>query len=62
MACHTYENKFGFIYLLCATGKSASYMLDSLRQRLVNDIKKELNIAMEEQNKITKLRLEKLLS
>jgi 2-oxo-4-hydroxy-4-carboxy-5-ureidoimidazoline decarboxylase len=57
-----YENKFGFIYLLCATGKSASVMLDSLYERLPNDLNKEIGIAMEEQNKITKLRIEKLLS
>ena len=57
-----YENKFGFIYLLCATGKSASVMLGSLYERLPNDLHKEIGIAMEEQNKITKLRIEKLLS
>ena len=57
-----YENKFGFIFLLCATGKSAAEMLSSLYDRLPNDLHKEIGIAMEEQNKITKLRIEKLLS
>lgn len=57
-----YEKKFGFTYILCATGRSASFMLESLQGRLKNQREKELNIAMEEQNKITKLRLEKLLS
>ena len=37
-------------------------MLDSLYERLPNDLNKEIGIAMEEQNKITKLRIEKLLS
>ena len=57
-----YENKFGFIFLLCATGKSATVMLESIYERLPNELNNELCIAMEEQNKITKLRLEKLLS
>jgi len=61
-ANEAYENKFGFIYLLCATGKTADYMLKNLSQRLSNDRNKEIQIAMEEQNKITKLRLQKLLS
>jgi len=56
-----YENKFGFTFILCATGKSATFMLDSLKIRLTNTKDEELQIAMEEQNKITKLRLEKLL-
>ena len=62
IANETYENKFGFIFLLCATGKTADYMLKNLSQRLSNDRNKEMQIAMEEQNKITKLRLQKLLS
>lgn len=57
-----YESKFGFIFIVCATGKSAQEMLDILKSRLPNDKEKELKIAAEEQNKITKLRLEKLLS
>lgn len=62
MANIAYEKKFGFIYILCATGKTAKVMLSILRIRLNNDRETELKMAMVEQNKITKLRLEKLLS
>ncbi len=54
-----YEKKFGHIFLICASGKSAKEMLDSLLERMKNDIKSELKIAITEQSKITKLRLEK---
>ena len=56
-----YEEKFGYIFIVCATGKSAKEMLDILKSRIDNDQNQELKIAAEEQNKITKLRLEKLL-
>ena len=56
-----YEDKFGYIFIVCATGKSAEEMLGILQSRLQNDPKEELEIAADEQNKITKLRLEKLL-
>jgi 2-oxo-4-hydroxy-4-carboxy-5-ureidoimidazoline decarboxylase len=56
-----YENKFGYIFIVCATGKSADEMLGLLTTRLLNDPKDEIEIASDEQNKITKLRLEKLL-
>ena len=56
-----YENKFGYIFIVCATGKSAGEMLEILEKRLPNDPITELKIAKGEQNKITKLRLEKLL-
>ena len=56
-----YEKKFGFIFIVCATGKSAAEMLDLLNQRLPNDRGKELRIAAGEQEKITKIRLEKLI-
>jgi len=62
VANKAYEKKFGFIYILCATGKTAKVMLSILRIRLNNDRETELKMAMVEQNKITKLRLEKLLS
>lgn len=55
-----YEKKFGFIYIVCATGKSADEMLSLLQQRLRNNPDEEILNAMEEQNKITKIRLEKL--
>jgi len=57
-----YERKFGHIFIVCATGKSAQEMLTLLRERLKNDADKELRIAAGEQAKITKIRLEKLLS
>lgn len=55
-----YEKKFGFIFIVCATGKTAYEMLTLIKERINNDYNTELKIAMEEQNKITKLRLEKL--
>ncbi len=56
-----YEQKFGFIFIVCATGKSAAEMLAILRQRLPNEIDAELRIAATEQAKITELRLKKLV-
>ena len=57
-----YENRFGYIFIVCATGKSAAEMLELLKARISNKTEDEMKIAMEEQNKITKLRLQKLLS
>lgn len=57
-----YENKFEYIFIVCATGKSADHMLSILQTRLRNEPEDEILIAAEEQNKITKLRIEKLLS
>ncbi|MFI5132044.1 MAG: 2-oxo-4-hydroxy-4-carboxy-5-ureidoimidazoline decarboxylase [Chitinophagales bacterium] len=56
-----YEKKFGYIFIVCATGKSAEEMLGMLESRLLNSLDDEIEIAADEQNKITKLRLEKLL-
>ncbi len=56
-----YEEKFGYIFIICATGKSAGEMLDSLNARLPNAPETEIRIAMQEQGKITRIRLEKLL-
>lgn len=55
-----YEKKFGNIFIVCATGKSAGQMLDILKQRLNNSKEEEIKIAAAEQLSITKLRLEKL--
>ena len=55
-----YEKKFGFIFIVCATGKSAEEMLQILQSRLPNNIDEELEVAAEEQLKITKIRLAKL--
>lgn len=57
-----YENKFGYIFIVCATGKSAEEMLTILQSRLSNEHATELYLAAVEQSKITKIRLEKLLS
>ena len=55
-----YQKRFGFIYIVCATGKSAEEMLAMLRDRLDNDPATELRNAATEQAKITTLRLNKL--
>ncbi len=57
-----YEERFGHVFLLCATGKSAAEMLAELTRRLANDPGRELRIAAGEQAKITRLRLEKLVT
>lgn len=55
-----YQNKYGFIFIVCATGKSAKEMLDLLTIRLSNLPEKEIKIAAAEQQKITTIRLGKL--
>ena len=57
-----YEAKFGFIFIVCASGKSATEMLRLLEDRLGNTIGEELHIAMGEQMKITILRFQKLIT
>lgn len=57
-----YENKFGYIFIVCATGKSAEEMLGMLEVRLQNTAEDEIKIAADQQMQITKIRLEKLLS
>jgi allantoicase len=61
-ANRTYEAKFGHIFIICAAGKSAEEIQQELQRRLGNDRETELRIAAEEQRKITRLRLEKLLA
>ena len=56
-----YERRFGHVFLICATGKSASEMLAALEQRLNNEPAAELRTAAAEQAKITRLRLQKML-
>ena len=58
----SYFDKFGFIFIVCATGKSAAEMLSLLESRLPNKPEDEIRIAAGEQDKITILRLRKLLS
>ena len=57
-----YEQRFGYIFIVCATGKSADEMLALLGARLPNRPEEEIVIAMSEQDKITRIRLEKLLA
>lgn len=56
-----YESRFGYIFIVCASGKSAAEMLRLLKERLDNESSAELKLAAEEQRKITRLRLEKWL-
>ena|SRR5690242_16590600 len=56
-----YEEKFGFIFIVCATGKSTDEILALLETRIENEPAAELRNAAEEQAKITELRLRKLL-
>jgi len=61
-ANRAYFEKFGYIYIVCATGKTAEGMLAILNQRLQNDPPSEISIAAEQQRMITRIRLEKLLA
>ena len=58
---HQYEARFGYIFIVCATGKTAEQMLALIEDRLQNDSQEELRIAVEEQRQITRLRIGKLL-
>jgi len=57
-----YEDRFGFIFIVCASGKSSEEMLALINDRIGSDRETELRTAAEEQSKITQLRLEKLLN
>jgi allantoicase len=56
-----YRDKFGYVFIVCATGKTAPEMLALLRDRLTNDPETEIRVAAGEQRRITRLRLERLL-
>jgi OHCU decarboxylase len=58
---HAYEARFGYIYIVCATGRTAEEMLALLRERLAHAPEDELAVAAAEQARITRIRLEKLL-
>lgn len=60
-ANEAYADRFGYIFIICATGKSTEEMLAALHERLSHDDATELRIAAEEQRRITHLRLRKLL-
>jgi OHCU decarboxylase len=61
-ANRAYYEKFGFIFIVCATGKNAAEMLELCRGRLSNDSETEIGLAAQEQQKITQIRLRNLLS
>ena len=52
-----YETRFGYIFIVCATGKTAEEMLAMLNDRLQNEAVRELTIAAREQMRITEIRL-----
>jgi 2-oxo-4-hydroxy-4-carboxy-5-ureidoimidazoline decarboxylase len=58
----SYEERFGRIFIVCATGKQPGEMLRILEQRLGNDPAQELMVSAAEQQKITQLRLRKWLA
>lgn len=57
-----YFDKYGYIFIVCATGKTAEEMLAILKSRMENEAAEELQIAASEQNKITMLRIDKLVA
>jgi allantoicase len=61
-ANRSYQARFGHIFLICATGKTSDEILNTLQERMSNDPETELAIAAEEQHKITRLRLERILT
>ena len=61
-ANHGYEQRFGHVFLICASGLSAEQMLASLRARLEHDPARERQVVAAELRKITELRMRKLLA
>ena len=57
-----YEAMFGFIFIICAANLSTKQIIDAMLDRMKNDAGTELRVAAGEQARITRLRLEKLLS
>jgi OHCU decarboxylase len=57
-----YERRYGFTYIVCATGKSAEEMLAILKRRLSSDVETELREAAEQQRQILQIRLRKWLA
>ena len=57
-----YEARFGHVFLISAAGRSAEDVVAAMRQRIENDPAEELQLAAEEQRKITRLRLKSMLS
>jgi allantoicase len=61
-ANRAYEERFGHIFIVCASGRSSAEILTAIRERMSNNPETELRITADEQRKITRLRLQKLLS
>ena len=61
LANRAYAERFGYRFIVCATGKSGREMLEILERRLANDPATELPVAAAEQEAILRLRLAKLL-
>jgi OHCU decarboxylase len=61
VANQAYEQRFGRIYLVCAAGRSAEELLADIAVRMKNDPEREHAVAVEEQRKITRLRLKTLI-
>lgn len=59
---HAYERRFDHVFLICATGKGAGEMLANLESRMRNEPAREIEVAAQEQAKITRIRIDKLLS
>ncbi|CDO30452.1 2-oxo-4-hydroxy-4-carboxy-5-ureidoimidazoline decarboxylase [Mycobacterium vulneris] len=59
---HDYEDRFGYVYLVCASGRSAGELLDILTERLDNDPETERRVMRNELAKINRLRLQRLLA
>ncbi|WP_284228441.1 2-oxo-4-hydroxy-4-carboxy-5-ureidoimidazoline decarboxylase [Mycobacterium antarcticum] len=57
-----YDEKFGYVYLVCASGRSAEELLDVLTERLHNDAETERRVMRRELAKINRLRLHRLLA
>src|SRR4029077_8497866 len=57
-----YTEKFGYVFLICAAGKTSEEILQAMQQRMSNSSETEMRVAVEEQRKIIRLRLEKLLN
>jgi 2-oxo-4-hydroxy-4-carboxy-5-ureidoimidazoline decarboxylase len=61
-AQQNYFEKFGFIFLICASGRGSKEILEAVKERLPHSAAEEMQIVAEEQAKIIHLRLEKLLN
>lgn len=57
-----YEQRFGFIYIICASGRSAEEMLEIANGRMQHDLSQEIVVAAAEQHAITQRRLATLLN